>query len=281
MNPSLSLPRLAFVMLAAQACVIHVHEAEDEVYVKDAFDAITAEVDAGSILVRIGPEARVASFYQWSGDEPPEADVWVSGGVLHVYASCEGHDGWKLDVCTVDMEIEVPEAMAVDLWTEAGDLRVEGQTTIVASTSAGDIEATDITSDACLETEAGDVTARRVGGPLSIFTDAGDIEIEDVDGSLEARTAAGDIEAHSLRGPDSRFRSAAGDIEVEMVSAFELLQVRSDVGDLRVDVPEGVYDLDLDADIGDVDVTGVERGDSRSPRIEATTSVGDIRVVGR
>jgi hypothetical protein len=156
-------------------------------------------------------------------------------------------------------------------------------------------------------TGSGDHTIGPVRGPVDAAGGSGDIRIDRVEGQVNASTGSGDIEVAGAEG--LRARAGSGSIDVSGVAGrLELRTGSGDItidsrpegdwavdtgsGDLRIRVPEGsAFLLDATTSSGDIDtvhpvevqgrqsrrrLAGAVRGGG--PRLELTTSSGDIRI---
>jgi len=101
------------------------------------------------------------------------------------------------------------------------------------------------------------------------------------DVAVRVESDTGDVTGTALVASDVRVSTDVGDVELELESAPDRLDVSTDVGDIDVAVPaHGVYAVDTDTDVGDADVHGVVQ-DDRSPRsISVKSDVGDLKVQG-
>lgn len=122
----------------------------------------------------------------------------------------------------------------LDISSSAGDIEVHDHDGAVkARGSAGDIDFWDVSGTVDVETSAGQISLHRVGAPATVKSSAGDIYVilnKGSAGTLSASTTAGDVSLIgtgfkssgtvqiSDDGPNSRFETSAGDIEVVIES---------------------------------------------------------------
>ena len=131
----------------------------------------------------------------------PEADGggWTSFGNNYVW---------------MDLRIEVPQDLALDVKDSSGDMLLKNTATAQIKDSSGDIE----------------IEAAR--GSISVSDSSGDIEIEGVDGDLTIESdSSGDIEAADINGNLLVVSDSSGDIEVSDVSNDVVVE-RDSSGDI-------------------------------------------------
>jgi hypothetical protein len=206
--------------------------------------SVRVTADIGDVRVRaIGPgesprvTARITESF---GEARWRADL--EAGVLVVEGKC-GDDGFLWD-CEVDLMVDVPAGIPVDVDSDTGDLSVSGA-----------FSATDAT------TSTGDVAVQEAAGPVRIRTNTGDVRtVATVARVVDAETSTGDVRLSFATEPDT-------------------VTARTNTGDVRVLVPAGgtAYDVNSETDTGDVrievtDMPGAQR------RISAETNTGDIDV---
>jgi hypothetical protein len=133
------------------------------------------------------------------------------------------------------------------------------------------------------EADAGYVTAERLTSsePLVLATSAGDVEASDVTApSITLSSSAGDVEAGGLSAQRIELHSSAGDVEASLATAPQRLVAESSAGDVELLVPDEVYDLSATSSAGDVDTRVASDPDSRR-ELTAHSSAGDVRVAVR
>lgn len=163
--------------------------------------------------------------------------------------------GWGRDEARLDLVIEAPPAMLVDVDDGSGSLRVEG----VAAVRIDD--------------GSGEILVRRVGGAVRIDDGSGSIEVEEV-GELDVRDGSGEIVAERIAG-DVVVEDGSGSIELVGIGGDVLvredgsgsMRIEQVAGSVRVrddgsgsiSVADVVGDLTVDDDgSGGIDVRGVQ-----------------------
>lgn len=300
MRPSHALPALLSAF-ALSACVIHVQESTVTLPVDEPFSAVVVDLDAGAATVRLveGADPVADVTLEWSCDEAPEAEVFVSEGVLYVVGDCPDGAWYEARICNVNVDLQVPAGVPVEVWTGSGDVTVSGMESLSAETGSGDVTLQDLAGGAtlatgsgdvtidgaggfvCLETGSGNVVAKDVGADLDIRTDSGDVTVADVAGDLFVDTGSGDVDGTGLAGPRATAWSGSGDVELQLSGSVDEVDVQSGSGDLELEVPAGAYAMTLETGSGEVDLIAVDDDPDAAARLRAVTGSGDIRVTGR
>ncbi len=157
--------------------------------------------------------------------------------------------GWTLfgaRYLYVDLEIDVPVTLALDIQDSSGDVTLRGTGPVNLRDSSGDIVLEDLNGDVVLKDSSGDIDLRRITGDLTVRQDSsGDIYGRDIRGSvLVEHDSSGDIRFDGVQGDYVVERDSSGDIVAKTVSgAFRVLNDGS--GDVsytdvsgEVEVPE-------------------------------------------
>jgi hypothetical protein len=173
-----------------------------------------------------------------------ESGVSVSGGreASIVVDLPRVESNWSLTgskYAYLDLEIEVPEGMALDVRDSSGNMSIERVGGVKVMDSSGDIEIEDISGSAVVKDSSGDIVFRNIGGDVTIESDSsGDIRGTDIDGSVLVRSdSSGDI----------RFRDVGEDYIVE----------RDSSGDISADGVGGDFHV-LNDGSGDIDASNVQ-----------------------
>jgi len=117
----------------------------------------------------------------------------------------------------MDLTIEVPEDLALDVKDSSGDMLLKNIAAVQIKDSSGDIEVED---------------AR---GSVSISDSSGDIEIDTADGDVTIESdSSGDIDANDINGTVLVKADSSGDIDVSRVSHNVVVE-RDSSGDISAD----------------------------------------------
>lgn len=135
----------------------------------------------------------------------------------------------------VDMDVLVPDGVAVVLDVAKGDVRVEGlHGQVEVHVARGDVTLRDVDGDVHLDVKSGDIVAGVVRGKVSgrvlngdvDATECGGVTLDIVNGDVSLRQVAGDVDIEAKNG----------DIEVESVQGRSI-RARALSGDVQVTVP--------------------------------------------
>jgi hypothetical protein len=146
-------------------------------------------------------------------------------------------NGWSLmgnRYVYMDLEIEVPDGIALDIRDSSGDVDVKGTGSVVIKDSSGDIELEGVRGDVVLEDSSGDIDLAAIAGNVTVERDSsGDIYGRDIQGSvLIEQDSSGEIRFRDVRDDFVVERDSSGDIVADTVGGdFRVL--RDGSGDIR------------------------------------------------
>ena len=138
-------------------------------------------------------------------------------------------DGWTFfsrQYLYVDLEIDVPTAVALDIRDSSGDVTVTGTGPVNIRDSSGHIELENVDGGAVLKDSSGDIELRHIAGDVTVRQDSsGDIYGRHIGGSvLVEHDSSGDIRFEDVRGDYVVERDSSGDIVAKTVGgAFRVL----------------------------------------------------------
>jgi DUF4097 and DUF4098 domain-containing protein YvlB len=162
------------VPAACAALTVQYHHTVDYT-VSQPITTVVIDDAAGDVTVTGGASALDVSERQSYHDSPPVTSHTVADGTLTLTYHCSS------DNCGVDYNIQVPTGTAVTIDASAGDVVLTGlDGSIQATTSAGDITASDLTSgQARFSDSAGAILVGFAAAPASVYaqSDAGDVTI--------------------------------------------------------------------------------------------------------
>jgi hypothetical protein len=198
------------------------HTSDGEYRVDQPVTALKVTAIAGRIEVVSGSGAGVAVREHVRYDEhPPATRHRVDNGTLNLDYTCPGSN----ETCWVSYRVEVPGGTAVDLRSDAGEVRVTGLSGQVrARTTAGFVLGSRLTSqDVKVDSTAGSVTLEFQEPPSAVeaHTTAGAVTVR-VPGTaryaVEARTSAGStrvsVPEDSASAHQVKASSSAGSVSV-------------------------------------------------------------------
>lgn len=168
------------------------------------------------------------------------------GGTIYIEAAIPEHHDWNdNDEQSLDLVIELPRDLPLDVEDGSGDLEVR---------NVGPLELSDGSGEATIEHVGGNLRVKDGSGELHILDVKGDVEVTDGSGELEIRDIDGGVEIAQKGSGTLRITSVAksvrvrakgsGSVDVSHVGGDFIVDERatgnveySDVKG-RVDVPE-------------------------------------------
>jgi hypothetical protein len=144
----------------------------------------------------------------------------------------------------MDLRIEVPEDLALDIKDSSGDMSLKNIGTVNIRDSSGDIEIENARDTVSIADSSGDIEIEGAAGDVTIESDSsGDIDITDVNASvLVVSDSSGDIEVARVSKNFVVERDSSGDISADDVG-----------GDFRV-LKDGSGGISLEGVKGTVDI---------------------------
>ena len=115
----------------------------------------------------------------------------------------------------LDLDIEIPAGVRVEIEDSSGDVEVRGTGAVDIRDSSGDIVIMDAGGPVRVRDSSGDVSIERARGDVRVQDSSGDIEIRNVAGSVEIEEdSSGDIIASDVTGAVLVARDGSGGIRV-------------------------------------------------------------------
>jgi hypothetical protein len=159
----------------------------------------------------------------------------------------EHESGWSLlggNYLALDLYIEVPENLSLQIKDSSGDLTLENVADVNLQDSSGDIDIENARGELVIKDSSGDIDIDQLDGNLTVIADSsGDIYIENVRGEvLIKRDSSGDIRIAHVSENVIVERDTSGDINVRDVGGdFRVL--RDGSGEIRSDDIKGQVEL--------------------------------------
>ena len=138
--------------------------------------------------------------------------------------------GWSLsfnNYAWMDLRIEVPESMALEVKDSSGDMFLKNIAAVDVRDSSGDIEIESARGSITINDSSGDIEIEEAGGDVTIESDSsGDIDASDINGTfLVVRDSSGDIDVSHVSDNVVVERDSSGDISVSDVGGdFRVLK---------------------------------------------------------
>lgn len=203
---------------------------------------LTVHSASGDVLVSPSPDGdvHVLARVTYRSEKPELIQESTASGVL-LDNRCAG--GWWFASCSVDYEVQVPPAFAVDV-----------------------------------DASSGGVVVRAVDGPVVVDVSSGDIEVQDVTAELSLRTSSGEVSGSGVRSQIVRAETSSGDIRLELATAPQELDAVASSGEIDIAVPgTEAYRVAATTSAGEEQVD-VRQDPSSTRSISATSSSGDVTV---
>ena len=186
-------------------------------------EQLAIQAGAGDLRIRglaDTTEARVRGKVCASKEKWLEASELVTEGgtIARIATSLPDIDsGWRLlggDYLSMDLDIEVPAGLALEVRDSSGDMELRGTGGARLRDSSGDIEVADMNGSVQLEDSSGDIELRGIAGDVLVQRDSsGDIDGRGILGQVRIeRDSSGDIRFSDVRDGFVVERDSSGDI---------------------------------------------------------------------
>lgn len=152
-----------------------------------------------------------------------ESSVELDGGrQAEISVVLPDASGWSLtgnSYASIDLEIDVPAGISLDIRDSSGDMEVRDLGTVRIKDSSGDIEIENIAQSVTLSDSSGDIDLEDIQGDVIVENDSsGHIRGEAIEGSVRIiRDSSGDIRFSDVGQDFTVERDSSGDIVVSKV----------------------------------------------------------------
>lgn len=223
----------------------------DQVLDLSGSESLLIEAKAGDLEVHgaSGEDAVIRGKVCVSDEDMLEkANVLLDGGKQALIAvELPDTSGWSLSgnhYAYIDLEVIVPDHMAVSVKDSSGDADISGLAAVDVMDSSGDLEIRDIDGPVGVSDSSGDLEIEGIRGNVDIANDSsGDIEIEDVTGSVFiGNDSSGGIYISGVSDDVVIDRDSSGDITADGVGG-DFTVGRDGSGDIRALNIEGEVDI--------------------------------------
>jgi DUF4097 and DUF4098 domain-containing protein YvlB len=155
--------------------------------------------------------------------------------------------GWQIlrsNYLTLDLRIEVPEDLMLEIKDSSGDTSLDGVSIASLQDSSGDIEIDNTRGIASIRDSSGDIDIDGHSGNLTIEADSsGDIYVENIKGEvLIEQDSSGDIQVSHVSESVVVLRDSSGDIRASDVGG-DFRVVKDGSGDIRSSDIKGQVDV--------------------------------------
>lgn len=158
-----------------------------------------------------------------------------------VVEEAEGYVSLKQSANSVseDIELLVPEGVAVEVRADSGDVLIkETRAGVLVQALAGDVVVDHAKGRVDVHSHAGDVHLTHIeGADVEIENRAGDVSLHEVSGNIKVRSAAGDIKATEMHPTTANIETVSGNVMMDVVEPVSGdIVVRSVSGDVLLDI---------------------------------------------
>jgi hypothetical protein len=227
-------------------------------------------------------------------DAHERASAWTP-----ILEESEGAIVWRQgeDADEVDLEVQVPTGVNVDIRVESGDVKTKDtHGTLRLEAKAGDVDAQGLEGTVEISSFAGDVSVRNASGPsIQVENKSGDVSLSKVSGALTVRSASGDVSCREISGSAVSIETVSGDVDLDLAEPVTgALNVRTVSGDVLIDLPDGsdcqVSLSSLNGSVGSrIELSDEKRTEERitgrigagAGSLDASAVSGDVRLSWR
>jgi DUF4097 and DUF4098 domain-containing protein YvlB len=152
----------------------------------------------------------------------------------------ESNDRELFNNISIDYDISVPAAVALNLHSGSGDIEVDHVGRYLsASSGSGNVRAHGVHGPAELGTGSGDIELEQEApGDVKAKTGSGNIKIHGLDGGFTARSGSGDIEGDGRLAGPANLSAGSGNIKLRLTpDAHFNLEASTGSGDIHVNFP--------------------------------------------
>ena len=150
--------------------------------------------------------------------------------------------GIGLFYATLDLTVEVPADLPVQVTDSSGDVSIDGVRVVRVTDSSGDIEAHGLPADIEIDDSSGDIRVENAAGRVKVVDSSGDFVVRGAREVLVQSDSSGDIDVEEISGGVRIESESSGDVVISRVGGS--VEVLSDsTGDVRVSAVKGTVKL--------------------------------------
>lgn len=201
-------------------------------------------VKAGDLEIVGDPDIRRAEITgracASSQDYLDEIELRTTGGsnpsIITYMPELNG--GWNIfgrnTYAYADLEIRVPQFLALDVRDSSGDARLESIGQLTIQDSSGDLTIRDVGGDLNVKDSSGDLDLRNIAGEVRLTDSSGDIDLVDIAGNVDILAdSSGDLYVRDGRGSVTVRHDSSGDITLQDIERDAIVEEDSS-GSIRV-----------------------------------------------
>ena len=203
---------------------------------------------AGDLAVRPGAGAKVVASGQACASherylEQTQVRMRREGEVLQVVVQVpEDMKGIGIFYATLDLTVEVPADLPVQVTDSSGDVTIDGARVVRVTDSSGDVEARRLPADIEIDDSSGDIRVVESAGRVKVVDSSGDIVVRGAREVLVQSDSSGDIVLEKIAGSVRIESDSSGDLTIAGVGGS--VEVLSDsTGAVRVSAVKGTVKL--------------------------------------
>jgi hypothetical protein len=185
----------------------------------------------------------------------------------------ERHNNDLFRNISIDYEITLPRASAINSTTGSGDVEIQDVgASVKAQSGSGSVRVHGVQGMTSLGTGSGDIELEQNGpGDVKAETGSGSIRLRGLSGALKASTGSGDIEAEGQPTSDWKLSTGSGSVRLTVGNAHFNLDADTGSGNISVAQP-----MTMQGSLNRHHVSAVVGGGG--PTIRVGTGSGDIQI---
>jgi hypothetical protein len=244
----------------------------------------SSEYDSNSVIVKTFTVNPNGTLYIHNDFSNIRIESWEKDEVM-VTVRKEGDEGkfrnYNVTFSSSNDRVEVYGRSDRDLFNWGNfsvsfTIKIPKDYNIDCDNSAGDINITNTTGKAKVNSSAGNITLAGITGDINIDNSAGNINLSSIDGKIKASESAGNIEVEAINeNKGIEIETSAGNIHLNIIQTMK--------ADLDVSASLGSVDLHADnqfsGEIDGNDIKGKLNGGGN--KIKLRTSIGNINISTR
>jgi hypothetical protein len=181
-----------------------------------------------------------------------ESGVKTSGGnraeiIVNLADTDDGGSWTGNNYAYLDLELEVPEGIRLNVRDSSGDIVMEGVGTVTVQDSSGDMKIAHASGPVSIKDSSGEIDVSDISGDVTIESDSsGDILGKDIEGTVLVKSdSSGDIEFSDVGEDFVVERDSSGDISATRVGGdFQVL--RDGSGEINATYIDGEVEIPAD-----------------------------------
>jgi hypothetical protein len=167
-----------------------------------------------------------------------------------LYVEAETPDGdWRRHGPALDLEIEVPEGLLLEVEDGSGSLQIEGVRGLELEDGSGDILVRDIAEHVEIDDGSGELEVTAVGGEVRVRDGSGNLTIEHVTGPVSIEDGSGEITVRDIEAGVTITEDGSGSIELDHLGGDAIVK-EDGSGSIRADNVAGDFIVERDGSGG-------------------------------